>query len=135
MSFLGRSNLFRRSSSNSPSMALLSPDPSIMSAAVSPELGSLYEAARPDVLYGPANKDSGDEVRFTVELTKIKHLPNLYSVDVRKTTSSKQHSSLLVSYQFPSDNEGLSSDIRSDQAYKYLYESLLDRCLGKQVAA
>ncbi|OBZ88584.1 Fatty acyl-CoA synthetase and RNA processing-associated kinase 1 [Choanephora cucurbitarum] len=38
-----------------------------------------------NVLYGEQGIDSGDEVQFTVELSKIENLPGLYVVDIRRT--------------------------------------------------
>lgn len=38
----------------------------------------------PTSLYGDPNVDPGDEVRFSVELCKIKNLPGLYIVDMRR---------------------------------------------------
>ncbi|KAI8097981.1 kinase-like domain-containing protein [Gilbertella persicaria] len=38
-----------------------------------------------NVIYGEQGIDSGDEVQFTVELSKIENLPGLYVVDIRRT--------------------------------------------------
>ncbi|CAG8456663.1 1617_t:CDS:10 [Paraglomus occultum] len=38
----------------------------------------------PEVIYGDASVDSGDEIRFSVELCKIANLPGLYIVDIRR---------------------------------------------------
>ncbi|UZJ54170.1 hypothetical protein CBS101457_003490 [Exobasidium rhododendri] len=54
-------------------------------------------------IYGEASVDGGQEVRFSVEITKIKNLPGLYSVDIRRMKGNLW-------------------------AYKFLYHALLDRC-------
>lgn len=38
-----------------------------------------------EVIYGETGVDSGDEIQFTVELSKIENLPGLYVVDIRRT--------------------------------------------------
>jgi hypothetical protein len=40
--------------------------------------------AVPSVIYGDPLVDSGDEVRFSVEICRIKNLPGLYIVDMRR---------------------------------------------------
>ena len=52
-----------------------------------------------DTAYGDQNEDAGDEVRFSVELTRLDRLNDIYSLDVRR----------------------LKGTLRS---YKYLYETL-----------
>ncbi|KAI9487610.1 MAG: kinase-like domain-containing protein [Benjaminiella poitrasii] len=52
-------------------------------------------------LYGDPNVDPGDEVRFSVELCKIKNLPGLYIVDMRRLRGNVW-------------------------AYKFIYRALLD---------
>jgi protein-serine/threonine kinase len=59
--------------------------------------------AFPNPLYGEASVDGGQEVRFSVEVTKIKNLPGLYSLDIRRMKGNLW-------------------------AYKFLYHALLDRC-------
>ena len=59
--------------------------------------------ATPTPLYGEASVDGGQEVRFSVEVTKIKNLPGLYSLDIRRMKGNLW-------------------------AYKFLYHALLDRC-------
>jgi hypothetical protein len=54
-----------------------------------------------ETIYGEQSIDSGDEVRFTVELAKIENLPGLYVVDIRRVRGSIW-------------------------AFKYLYHTLLD---------
>ncbi|CAG8542293.1 12171_t:CDS:10 [Ambispora gerdemannii] len=58
--------------------------------------------ATPEVLYGDPTVDSGEEVRFSVELCKIKNLPELYIVDLKR----------------------LKGNI---WAYKFLYHTLLEK--------
>ncbi|RIB28736.1 hypothetical protein C2G38_1887442, partial [Gigaspora rosea] len=38
----------------------------------------------PEVLYGDPTTDSGEEIRFVVELCRIKNLPGLYIVDIKR---------------------------------------------------
>ncbi|CAG8497322.1 9408_t:CDS:10 [Paraglomus brasilianum] len=38
----------------------------------------------PEVIYGDSTVDSGDEIRFSVELCRISNLPGLYIVDIRR---------------------------------------------------
>lgn len=52
-------------------------------------------------IYGDPNVDPGDEVRFSVELCKIKNLPGLYIVDMRRMRGNVW-------------------------AYKFIYRTLLD---------
>ncbi|OZJ02239.1 hypothetical protein BZG36_04544 [Bifiguratus adelaidae] len=42
----------------------------------------------PSTLYGNATQDSGDEIRFHVEVCKVKHMPHLYVVDVHRIRGS-----------------------------------------------
>lgn len=57
---------------------------------------------QPTPLYGEASVDGGQEVRFSVEVTKIKNLPGLYSLDIRRMKGNLW-------------------------AYKFLYHALLER--------
>ncbi|KAK0554620.1 hypothetical protein OC845_000652 [Tilletia horrida] len=59
--------------------------------------------AIPPPLYGEASVDGGQEVRFSVEITRIKNLPGLYSLDIRRMKGNLW-------------------------AYKFIYHALLDRC-------
>ncbi|RKP24375.1 hypothetical protein SYNPS1DRAFT_2636, partial [Syncephalis pseudoplumigaleata] len=45
-------------------------------------------------VYGEASIDAGDEIRFVVEICKIKNLTNLYIVDIRRMKGS------IWSYKF-----------------------------------
>lgn len=54
-----------------------------------------------NTIYGDPNVDPGDEVRFSVELCKIKNLPGLYIVDMRRMRGNVW-------------------------AYKFIYRTLLD---------
>ncbi|KAI8874878.1 hypothetical protein K501DRAFT_203789, partial [Backusella circina FSU 941] len=49
-----------------------------------PELGNTPQQNRRNVIYGDPLVDSGDEVRFSVEICRIKNLPGLYIVDMRR---------------------------------------------------
>jgi protein-serine/threonine kinase len=60
-------------------------------------------AAPPQPLYGEASVDGGQEVRFSVEVTQIKNLAGLYSLDIRRMKGNLW-------------------------AYKFLYHALLERC-------
>lgn len=57
----------------------------------------------PAPLYGEPSVDGGQEVRFSVEVTRLKNLPGLYSVDIRRMKGNLW-------------------------AYKFIYHALLDRC-------
>ncbi|KAG6865583.1 hypothetical protein C0991_001132 [Blastosporella zonata] len=54
------------------------------------------------IIYGSRTEDSGEEIRFTVELTRLNLLEGTYSLDVRR----------------------LKGNLRS---YKFLYDALRDR--------
>ena len=47
-----------------------------------------------DVAYGDPSQDAGDEVRFSVELTRIDRLNDTYSLDIRRLKGN------LRSYKF-----------------------------------
>ncbi|KAI8353999.1 kinase-like domain-containing protein [Blakeslea trispora] len=59
------------------------------------------ESDKPATIYGDPNVDPGEEVRFSVELCKIKNLPGLYIVDMRRMRGNVW-------------------------AYKFIYRTLLD---------
>ena len=77
------------------------------SAVLSPSATSSQIMDGPDglppPLYGDASVDGGQEIRFSVEVTKIKNLPGLYSLDIRRMKGNLW-------------------------AYKFVYHALLDRC-------
>ncbi|CAG8456715.1 2878_t:CDS:10, partial [Racocetra fulgida] len=56
----------------------------------------------PEVLYGDPTTDSGDEIRFAVELCRLKNLPGLYIVDIKRIKGNLW-------------------------AYKFLYHTLLEK--------
>lgn len=58
--------------------AMMSP-PSSSSGVVPPRIGNVREP-----LYGEETIDSGEEIRFSIELCRIKNLHGLYSVDIRR---------------------------------------------------
>ncbi|WVQ73870.1 hypothetical protein IAR50_003451 [Cryptococcus sp. DSM 104548] len=49
------------------------------------ELPELTTKPKPEPLYGKELMDAGDEVKFTVELCKLKNLPGLYILKVKRT--------------------------------------------------
>ena len=73
--------------------------PTTVSALNNASAGGAY----PPTLYGEASVDGGQEVRFSVEITKIKNLPGLYSLDIRRMRGNVW-------------------------AYKFCYTALLQRC-------
>lgn len=88
----------------------LSPSPSSMrnflrrgSSQQSGVGASNPEEQMPPPLYGEPSVDGGQEVRFSVEVTRLKNLPGLYSVDIRRMKGNLW-------------------------AYKFIYHALLDRC-------
>lgn len=48
----------------------------------------------PDAVYGDLMEDIGDEVRFSVELTRLDRLKDMYSLDIRRLKGN------LKSYKF-----------------------------------
>lgn len=57
---------------------------------------SVVPADRPsyDAVYGDMLEDVGDEVRFSVELTRLDRLKDMYSLDIRRLKGN------LKSYKF-----------------------------------
>ena len=106
-SFLKRSSL--QPGATSPKMGS-STLPS--SATVTSNLGgAVHDENQPPPLYGDASVDGGQEIRFSVEVTRIKNLTGLYSLDIRRMKGNLW-------------------------AYKFVYQALLDRCqLGSSTAA
>ncbi|TYJ54671.1 hypothetical protein B9479_004705 [Cryptococcus floricola] len=49
------------------------------------ELPELTARPKPEPLYGKELMDAGDEVKFTVELCKMKNLPGLYILKIKRT--------------------------------------------------
>ncbi|KAJ7742739.1 hypothetical protein DFH07DRAFT_688517, partial [Mycena maculata] len=47
-----------------------------------------------DIVYGDVSEDVGDEVRFSVELTRLDRLKDMYSLDIRRLKGN------LKSYKF-----------------------------------
>lgn len=93
----GLKGLMMRRSSSYASSAHLSPtvpqSPAQSSAADDSSSsigGHTDDASSPAKSSGvqQASQDSGDEVRFSVEVTKIKNLPGLYSVDFKRIKGS-----------------------------------------------
>ncbi|CAG8500655.1 16498_t:CDS:10 [Dentiscutata heterogama] len=111
--------LLRRTSSNNTSQLLSTSlstnhksNRSDESAPTSPTIGPIMTLTGPtdgptstlvpEVLYGDPTTDSGDEIRFVVELCRIKNLPGLYIVDIKRMKGNLW-------------------------AYKFLYHTLLDK--------
>lgn len=81
-------NFLRRSSQASP----LSTNVALPGSNA--DLGGAAEALSPPAIYGEPRVDGGQEVRFSVEITRIKNLPGLYSLDIRRLRGP------LTSYKF-----------------------------------
>ncbi|SPO23986.1 related to Serine/threonine protein kinase [Ustilago trichophora] len=73
------------------------------SSATSTSIVLTQDENQPPPLYGDAAVDGGQEIRFSVEVTRIKNLPGLYSLDIRRMKGNLW-------------------------AYKFVYQALLDRC-------
>lgn len=54
----------------------------------------MTDAPLTEPLYGDTSEDAGDEVRFSVELTRLSGLNDTYSLDIRRLKGS------LRSYKF-----------------------------------
>ncbi|KAH9477148.1 Fatty acyl-CoA synthetase and RNA processing-associated kinase 1 [Psilocybe cubensis] len=78
----------------------ISPSPSPLTAV--PAASSSSSKAGKGPAYGDPNQDAGDEVRFSVELTRLDRLNDTYSLDIRR----------------------LKGNLRS---YKFLYDTLRER--------
>lgn len=87
-----RGLLMRRQSSQS-NRAYISSPPSL---AFDDETSVIVSDpfASSDIVYGDPNQDAGDEVRFSVELTRIDRLSDTYSLDIRRLKGN------LRSYKF-----------------------------------
>ncbi|TBU24898.1 Pkinase-domain-containing protein [Dichomitus squalens] len=106
-----RGLLMRRQSSQVSTGTLHQMSPSIESEAGSDAVlanavpGAASDASSPvslDTVYGDQQHDAGDEVRFSVELTRLDRLDDTYSLDIRR----------------------LKGNLRS---YKFLYDTLRQR--------
>ncbi|KAH7906853.1 Pkinase-domain-containing protein [Hygrophoropsis aurantiaca] len=99
--------LMRRQSSQVSGMASSQPslsldDDAAAAAAASPTESSSSPSGTVETVYGDTTQDLGDEVRFSVELTRIDRLKDTYSLDIRR----------------------LKGNLRS---YKFLYDTLRER--------
>ena len=79
-----RSFFARRTSSSN----LSSPDPSSstydnIGSPLSPVISAFSPSNQPLPVYGEA-MDGGDEIRFYVEIARVKHLEGLYCVEVKR---------------------------------------------------
>ncbi|KAM5537341.1 hypothetical protein V8D89_009071 [Ganoderma adspersum] len=106
-----RGLLMRRQSSQVPSGPAHQVSPSLESEVGADSVlasavpGSANDASSPislDTVYGDQQQDAGDEVRFSVELTRLDRLDDTYSLDIRR----------------------LKGNLRS---YKFLYDTLRQR--------
>lgn len=82
----------------SPSLESENTSDAVLAAAVP---GSNSEVASPiglETVYGDSQQDAGDEVKFSVELTRLDRLDDTYSLDIRRMKGN------LRSYKFIYDN-------------------------------
>ncbi|KAF5375380.1 hypothetical protein D9615_007961 [Tricholomella constricta] len=94
-----RGLLMRRQSSQVSSSGLASPlDDDVISSPLTAEPGHILGTTA----YGDPTQDAGDEVKFSVELTRIDRLNDTFSLDIRR----------------------MKGNLRS---YKFLYDTLRDR--------
>ena len=98
-----RGLLMRRQSSQVPSGPVHQVSPSLESEAGADSVlasavpGSASDVSSPislDTIYGDQQQDAGDEVRFSVELTRLDRLDDTYSLDIRRLKGN------LRSYKF-----------------------------------
>ena len=75
--------------STHPSLSLDDENPATAPSPVEPTPSGVGEP-----IYGDAAQDAGDEVRFSVELTRIDRLKETYSLDIRRLKGN------LRSYKF-----------------------------------
>lgn len=78
----------------SPSLESEAGSDAVLASAVP---GSASDASSPialDTIYGDQQQDAGDEVRFSVELTRLDRLDDTYSLDIRRLKGN------LRSYKF-----------------------------------
>jgi len=81
--------------------ALAENNPSSSSSVVPTEHPPL-----PDIVYGDQTEDVGDEVRFSVELTRLDRLKDMYSLDIRRLKGN------LKSYKFLYDTLRMRADLQ-----------------------
>jgi len=63
-----------------------------------------------DAAFGDSNQDAGDEVRFSVELTRLDRLNDTFSLDIRRLKGN------LRSYKFLYDTLRNRADLAATQA-------------------
>ncbi|KAF8186891.1 hypothetical protein K438DRAFT_1907553 [Mycena galopus ATCC 62051] len=81
----------------SPAGRRSSPARPVLGENDSPQSSTVVAAGEPplpDVVYGDQTEDIGDEVRFSVELTRLDRLKDMYSLDIRRLKGN------LKSYKF-----------------------------------
>ncbi|KAI0742490.1 Pkinase-domain-containing protein [Daedaleopsis nitida] len=90
----------------SPSLESETASDAVLAAAVP---GSSSEVASPiglETVYGDTQQDAGDEVKFSVELTRLDRLDDTYSLDIRRMKGN------LRSYKFIYDNLRQRADLQ-----------------------
>lgn len=102
-----RGLLMRRQSSQVSTGTLHQVSPSLESEAASDTVlvgaapagsGEVPSPISLETIYGDTVQDAGDEVRFSVELTRLDRLDDTYSLDIRRLKGN------LRSYKFLYDN-------------------------------
>lgn len=90
-----RGLLMRRQSSQVSTLAHVEPEnsPEAALAAAAPAVDAPASLTG-EPIYGNVQQDQGDEVRFSVELTRIDRLDDTFSVDIRRLKGN------LRSYKF-----------------------------------
>lgn len=98
--------LLRRGSSYSSHQSTLARSESDLlsgSASTTPHLASPHLGPVPEPLYGEHSIDNGDEVKFVVELCRIKNLQGLYLLSIKRLRGSLW-------------------------SFKFIYQTVVDRC-------
>lgn len=101
--------------SSHPSLSLDDENAAAASSPVEPMPSGVGEP-----VYGDAAQDAGDEVRFSIELTRIDRLKDTYSLDIRRLKGN------LRSYKF------LYDAIREYVCLFYLVLYLLTLCFTRR---
>lgn len=77
-----------------PSQSFEADSPDTILAAASPPVAEPAIANLIETVYGDVQQDQGDEVKFSVELTRLARLEDTYSLDIRRIKGN------LRSYKF-----------------------------------
>jgi len=83
------------------------PGSSQPSLALEEEPPMINESSGVQVIYGDVSQDAGDEVKFSVELTRIDRLKDTYSLDIRRIKGN------LRSYKFLYDTLRQRADLQT----------------------